>query len=135
MPDQQFTTYAHAWYTKMTQIWQDRIAYYGIHHTGALLASVRGGHLTADELTMTAEFTFLQYGIYVDRGTGRGYKRGNGGDLHFLGKDYRAAHHLGRARQARPWFTPSWHISCLVISHEAARAAGTLYAATITTLQ
>ena len=37
-------------------------------------------------------FKFLQYGIYVDLGTGKGYKRGNGGDLKFLGKDYRKEH-------------------------------------------
>ena len=40
-------------------------------------------------------FEFLQYGLYVDAGTGRGYKRGNGGDLYFLAKDYRKEHKLG----------------------------------------
>ena len=36
------------------------------------------------------------------RDTGKGYKRGNGGDLKFLGKDYRKEHNLGKAREPRP---------------------------------
>ncbi|WP_373735735.1 hypothetical protein, partial [Bacteroides heparinolyticus] len=42
-------------------------------------------------------FSFPLYGIYVERGVGRGYTRGNGGDLvKFRGK--------GRGRGRRTWF-------------------------------
>ena len=35
------------------------------------------------------------------RDTGKGYKR-DGGDLKFLGQDYRKEHNLGKAREPRP---------------------------------
>lgn len=69
-------------------------------------------------------FKFLQYGIYVDAGTGKGYKRGNGGDLKFLGKDYRKEHNLGKAREPRPWFSKSWYVSTQVIRDVYARFVG-----------
>ena len=42
-------------------------------------------------------FSFPMYGIYVERGVGRGYTRGNGGDLvKFKG--------VGRGRERRTWY-------------------------------
>ena len=58
------------------------------------------------------------------RDTGKGYKRGNGGDLIFLGKDYRKEHNLGNAREPRPWFSKSWYISTQVIKDVYARFVG-----------
>ena len=58
------------------------------------------------------------------RDTGKGYKRGNGGDLIFLGKDYRKEHNLGKARETRPWFSKSWYISTQVIKDVYARFVG-----------
>ena len=58
------------------------------------------------------------------RDTGKGYKRGNGGDLIFLGKDYRKEHSLGKTREPRPWFSKSWYISTQVIKDVYARFVG-----------
>ena len=58
------------------------------------------------------------------RDTGKGYKRGNGGDLKFLGKDYRKEHNLGKAREPRPWFSKSWYILTQVIKDVYARFVG-----------
>ncbi len=42
-------------------------------------------------------FSFPMYGIYVERGVGRGYSRGNGGELvKFEGR--------GRGRERRTWY-------------------------------
>ena len=117
-------TYSKAWYDKMVTIWRDRIDAMDILDTGALRGSVAGKGFAIDELGGQVAFQFLQYGIYVDLGTGKGYKRGNGGDLEFLGKDYRKQHKLGKARKKRPWFSTSWYVSTKVIRDVYARFVG-----------
>ena len=117
-------TYSKAWYDKMVTIWRDRIDAMDILDTGALRGSVAGKGFAMDEMGGQMAFQFLQYGIYVDLGTGKGYKRGNGGDLEFLGKDYRKQHKLGKARKKRPWFSKSWYISTQVIRDVYAHLVG-----------
>ena len=117
-------TYSKAWYDKMVTIWRDRIDAMDILDTGALRGSVAGKSFAMEELGGQMAFKFLQYGIYVDLGTGKGYKRGNGGDLEFLGKDYRKQHNLGKARKKRPWFSKSRYISTQVIKDVYARFVG-----------
>lgn len=117
-------TYSKAWYDKMVEIWRDRIDAMNILDTGALRGSVAGNGFAMDELGGQMAFQFLQYGIFVDLGTGKGYKRGNGGDLEFLGKDYRKQHNLGKARKKRPWFSTSWYVSTKVIRDVYARLVG-----------
>ena len=117
-------TYSKAWYEKMVTIWRDRIDAMDILDTGALRGSVAGNGFSMDEMGGQMAFQFLQYGIYVDLGTGKGYKRGNGGDLKFLGKDSRKEHKLGKAREPRPWFSKSWYISTQVIKDVYARFVG-----------
>ena len=117
-------TYSKAWYDKMVEIWRDRIDAMNILDTGELRQSVAGANFAMDDAGGQMAFQFLQYGIYVDLGTGKGYKRGNGGDLEFLGKDYRKQHKLGKARKKRPWFSKSWYISTQVIKDVYARFVG-----------
>ena len=117
-------TYSKAWYDKMVTIWRDRIDAMDILNTGALRGSVAGNGFAMDEMGGQMAFQFLQYGIFVDLGTGKGYKRGNGGDLEFLGKDYRKQHNLGKAREPRPWFSKSWYISTQVIRDVYAHLVG-----------
>lgn len=121
---QQAATYARGWYDMMTRIWTDRMQRMGIYHTGALHSSVRQAGLTQAGFSLTAQFQFLQYGIYVDAGVGNGYKPGNGGELLFLQKSYRQEHHLGKPREKRPWFSTSWAISCRVLADEMHRLTG-----------
>ena len=42
-------------------------------------------------------------------GTGNGYRRGNGGNLEILDKNYRKQHGMGRQREPRDWvfFSPT----------------------------
>ena len=117
-------TYSKAWYDKMVEIWRDRIDAMNILDTGALRGSVAGKGFSIDEMGGQMAFQFLQYGIFVDLGTGKGYKRGNGGELEFLGKDYRKQHNLGKARKKRPWFSTSWYVSTQVIRDVYARFVG-----------
>ena len=117
-------TYSKAWYDKMVEIWRDRIDAMNILDTGELRQSVAGANFAMDEAGGQMAFKFLQYGIYVDLGTGKGYKRGNGGDLEFLGKEYRKQHKLGKARKKRPWFSKSWYVSTQVIRDVYARFVG-----------
>ena len=117
-------TYSKAWYDKMVTIWRDRLDAMKINATGALRGSVAGKRFAMEEIGGQMAFQFLQYGIYVDLGTGKGYKRGNGGDLKFLGKDYRKEHKLGKAREPRPWFSKSWYFSTQVIKDVYARFVG-----------
>ena len=121
-------TYSKAWYDKMVEIWRDRIDAMNILDTGALRGSVAGKGFAIDEMGGQMAFQFLQYGIFVDLGTGKGYKRGNGGELEFLGKDYRKQHNLGKARKKRPWFSTSWYVSTKVIRDVYARLVGEKFA-------
>lgn len=116
------------WVKKMVEIWTDRLIMLGAFTKEAhLLRSVAldGARLSEEESQIT--FSFLQYGIYVDAGTGRGYKRGNGGDLYFLAKDYRKKHKLGEPRKRRPWFSKSWNISLRVMANYMTKKLGEEY--------
>ena len=128
-------TYSKAWYDKMVTIWRDRIDAMDILDTGALRGSVAGKGFAIDELGGQMAFQFLKYGIFVDLGTGKGYKRGNGGDLEFLGKDYRKQHNLGKARKKRPWFSTSWYVSTKVIRDVYARFVGEQFAGIMDNLE
>lgn len=116
------------WVKKMVEIWTDRLIMLGAFTKEAhLLRSVAldGARLSEEESQIT--FSFLQYGIYVDAGTGRGYKRGNGGDLYFLAKEYRKKHKLGEPRKRRPWFSKSWNISLRVMANYMTQKLGEEY--------
>lgn len=73
---------------------------YGYRATNALNQVVGRGHaaeVKAGTIPDVFTFRFPLYGIYVEKGVGRGYDRGNGGDLvKFKG--------VGRGRQRRTWY-------------------------------
>ena len=115
------------WARKMVEIWTDRLLMLGAVDTGRLYRSVQRGTTSLSQEESQLTFHFLEYGIYVDAGTGHGYKRGNGGDLHFLAKDYRKKHKLGKPREKRPWFTKSWNISLRVMANYMQRKLGEEY--------
>jgi len=125
--EQHLHEYGKGWYDMMVRIWRDRLQMMRVYRTGSLLGSVAGSGLQQKGYSMQAAFRFLEYGVYVDAGTGNGYTRGNPGDLHFLGKAYRQAHHLGRRRKKRPWFSVSWSISTRVLADHAASIIGDDY--------
>ena len=116
--------YSKGWYDKMVMIWRDRMDMLGIHDTGALRSSIEKGKFSMDEDGGAMAFHYLEYGIYVDLGTGNGYYRGNPGDLHFLDPTYRLEHELGQPRKRKPWFNKSWYISVLVLKEKLADVLG-----------
>ena len=85
--------------------WQTRIAKMGIIDTGQLYRSfVWHVYRDSNGDIERMVFTFKLYGWYVERGVGKGYRRGNGGNLEFL------ANKSVKHRQKRRWYSPQmWH--------------------------
>lgn len=112
----------------MSKIWLDRLQLMGVYHRGMLQESVRSMSHSALQLSegyqMRATYSFLTYGMYVDAGVGKGYRRGNGGDLHFLDKAYRKEHKLGKPREKRPWMSVSWRVSRRVLVSQLSQQLG-----------
>ncbi len=92
--------YISAWDEMMVDIWQERIRRLGIIHTGTLYRSVRSLGVRDEGGTVVIPHSFIEYGIYVDAGVGKGFRHGNGGDLGF--------HPL---REPRPWLTKKYYAS------------------------
>lgn len=94
--------------------WQEKLLDKNIYDTGNLYRSIEYGYRATNALNQVigrghaAEmkagtvpdvftFRFPLYGIYVEHGVGRGYSKGNGGNLvKFKGK--------GRGRERRTWY-------------------------------
>lgn len=113
--------YSKAWMETMINIWQEKMmmmrrpeggGFDPVYDTGALHSSLVGRYTSTDRSTVI-EHKFLEYGMFVDRGTGRGYRKGNGGNLKFLDPAYRAAHKLGLPRYPRPWYNKKYFASVM----------------------
>lgn len=125
-------------------IWRDRISRLDVVDTGRLRQSLTSD-VSYDRDTIGSEmlFTFIGYGLYQDRGTGRGYRRDNGGDLPFLGRSYRYLHRLdqprkvgpawgggmtsGAPRKRRVWFSKSWWVTQQVVRERMVKLFGEMY--------
>ena len=92
--------YIRAWNKTMAEIWQDKLRQLDVYDTGALFASVKTGFVSDQRGTVQIVHKFLEYGLYVDAGTGNGFKRGNGGDLGF-----------NPTREPKPWFNKKYFAS------------------------
>lgn len=141
---QDIQLYEQGWADMMVRIWQERIDQLGIYRTGRLHSSI-SSHATTRQIA----HTFLEYGIYVAAGTGRGYERGNGGDLPFLDPNYRHQHRLdqprktgpawggamtsGHPRQRRDWFARKYYYSLRRLNDYEARYYGQAYQGLLTT--
>lgn len=75
--------YADGWSRMMVTIWKEKIEEYMIYDSGDLLHSLNASmdRWTDDKDKGAIVHTFLQYGIYVERGTGREKNYGNSGDI------------------------------------------------------
>ena len=111
--------YEEGWTREMVNFWRERIMRLAIWDTGALYRS-----LTGTIHGQTIEHRFLAYGIYVAAGTGKGYKRGNPGDLPFL-KDWKHTQH--RHRQKRDWYNAKLYSSVRRLGEFEASFYGELY--------
>lgn len=132
--------YIDEWTRVQLMIWQEKIERMGIVRSGALHQSFRESISHAQSGTATITMKFLKYGIYQALGVGRGYERGNGGDLPFLGKDYRQEHGLdkprkvgpewggyktsGKPRKARDWYSKKLYMSTMAMVEDLSRILG-----------
>lgn len=82
-------------------IWQEKIERMNVIRSMALHQSFKDT-IKQTERGATITIKFLQYGIYQALGVGNGYRHDNGGDLHFLDKDYRVKHRLDKPRKVGP---------------------------------
>lgn len=76
-------SYVRAFNTTMVNIWKEKITLLGAIDRGRLYGSVVGISLSMDEkvTSVTLSQEFNEYGVYVERGTGRNTPRGNNGDI------------------------------------------------------
>ena len=99
--EEELRQWEREWSDMMVNIWTENIMRLGIVDTGNLMRSLTGRVVqTTDQKEMIHEFAL--YGIYVARGTGRGYTPGNPGDLPFLGESYRIEQGLDKPRKVGP---------------------------------
>lgn len=133
--EQDIRAWEREWTDMMVTIWRENILRLGIVDTGRLQRSLTGRHTDmSGQITIAHEF--MLYGIYVARGVGRGYRRGNSGKddengLKFLGKSYRKAHKMGKARKKRDWFSPRYLQSIKVLTNTERDLYGEAYMGTM----
>lgn len=95
--------YVDEWTKTQLMIWREKIERMHIIRSGALHESfVRAVEDANNGDLKTITLKFLKYGLYQAYGVGRGYYRGNPGDLEFLDKDYRKKHGLDKPRKVGP---------------------------------
>ena len=123
MTDAEHQKWLEGWSEFMVKMWRERMMQFAppVYDTGALSRSVHGvihpGPVTS------IEHRFLEYGIYVARGVGNGYRHNNGGDLAFL-KDWKTN---PRHRQKRDWFSKKYMYSLHRLNEFEAAYYGTTY--------
>jgi len=112
--------YVEAWNTTMTQIWQERIIKLGVFEAPRrkqragqphLLDSLMYFPVKHDDtyMELALHFTFPEYGIFQDRGTGREKALGNTGDIGEVTKAGKAR----KLREVRPWFSIKYYASIM----------------------
>ena len=89
--------YERGWSRMMTDIWREKIQQLNITDSGALQESLQ--ELVTTGQVTTIEHKFLQYGLFVAAGVGKGFAHGNPGDLLFMGDSYRKGKHAYGSRQ------------------------------------
>lgn len=123
MTDAEHQKWIQGWSDFMIKMWRERMMQFAppVYRTGALASSVQG--IVHPGPVTTIEHHFLEFGIYVARGVGNGYSRGNGGDLKFL-KDWKTNPHH---RQPRDWFSKKYLYSIHRLNEFEASFYGTTY--------
>ena len=74
--------YERGWSRMMLDIWREKIQQLNITDSGALQGSLQ--ELVTTGQVTTIEHKFLQYGLFVAAGVGKGFYHGNPGDLKFM---------------------------------------------------
>ena len=128
--EQDIRDWERGWTDMMVNIWKENIIRLGIMDTMRLYNNIDGAVQQVDGM-VTISHQFMLYGIYVARGVGNGYKRGNPGDLYFLDKQYRKQHKLGKPRKKRDWFARKYLRSIRVLSEVERDLYGNAYMGTM----
>ena len=121
--------YVEAWNTTMTQIWQERIQKLGVYETPRRKTRADEPHLydslrffpvkhDGQYMELSLHFTFPEYGIFQDFGTGREKYRGNPGDI---GEETKSGRER-KFRERRKWFSTKWFASCMNMKDVMARS-------------
>lgn len=123
------------WTDMMVKIWKENMLNLGIFDTGRLYNRINGKVVNMEGM-ITITHQFMMYGIYVARGVGNGYRRGNSGKdddngLQFLDKFYRKEHKLGKPRHERDWFSRRYISSIKVLSEVERELYGNAYMGTL----
>lgn len=136
---QEIDQWIDGWSDKMIEIWQEKQLDLQVYDTGDLAKSMTGD-VQHEGMSAHVVMQFLQYGVYQALGVGYGYVSGNGGDLPFLGADYRREHRLdeprkrgpgwgggytsGEPRRRRDWITPKLYGSVMRMAEVMAQLTG-----------
>lgn len=123
MTDAEHQKWLEGWSEFMVKMWRERMMQFAppVYDTGALSRSVQG--IIHPGPVTSIEHRFLEYGIYVARGVGNGYRHNNGGDLAFL-KDWKSNPHH---RQKRDWFSKKYMYSLHRLNEFEVAYYGTTY--------
>ena len=119
----------------MVTIWRENILRLGILRTGRLHDNITYSVTdTGGQIAIAHEF--MLYGVYVARGVGNGYRRGNSGKddengLRFLDKRYRKEHRMGKPRQRRDWLYPRYLSSVDILTQVEVELYGEAYIGTL----
>ena len=147
--------YHKGWANAMGVFWRERMEKLRTIDTGALYSSITE---RIEEVSVTTiEHNFLQYGIYVAAGVGPAHEwfkwtkaqggvkihRINGGDLNFLGEEYRKEQGLdeprkvgpawggriagGKPKGRRDWFSQKYYSSVMRLNEREADFYGETY--------
>lgn len=132
--------YQEAWASTMIDIWREKIERLHVIDTHTLHQQITDNVITASDAMTNIQHKFMEYGIYQDVGTGKGYSKDNGGYLQILDPTYREEHGLnvprkmgsklggyytsGNPRKPREWFSRSYFASVMVLKEQMAYMYG-----------
>lgn len=108
------------WSEKMEEIFKEQINMLGIWDKGDLFRSVSESNFYSKDPIYNISHQFKEYGIYVDRGTGREFKKGNPGDLGFT-----------PVRKPRRWLSKKFYSSYMRLMEYSADSMGAEFAASM----
>lgn len=114
--------YRDAWAKMMVTIWQEKIERLHVIDTYQLHREITENVTSSGSDLSTIQHKFMEYGIYQDCGTGRGYEKGNGGNLLFLDEKYRDGRY--EPRKPREWFSRAYFASVMVLKEQMAYMYG-----------
>ena len=131
--DEDRRKYIDAWQEMMITIWREKIVRLQVYDTAYLHNDITGNVASSTQGLANIQHKFLEYGIYQDCGTGRGYKHGNGGNLEFLDWSNRKERVReqksgkvteGWPRTPREWFSRAYFASVMVLKEQMAYMYG-----------